>query len=85
MPSLRRLPKKRRVRRMFKRTGTTEGIELVSFKKSMTEDVVCQSCKRVIGRRSGKFIKFSGSSAVVVSPEYFICAKCGEKNKCSKG
>lgn len=66
---------------MFKRIGGPANIEVVNFKKTSTVDVICSTCKRVIGRKSGRFIKFSGSSAVVVSPVDCICSKCGGKNK----
>lgn len=62
---------------MFKRTGGPVKIETLNFDKS-SKNVVCQHCDEVVGKRNGKFTKFSGSNVVAVMASKFLCPKCGK-------
>ena len=66
---------------MFKKIGSPTNIEAVNFKKSATDNIVCSHCKAVVGRRNGRFSKFSGSNVVVVSISKFICPQCNETSE----
>jgi ribosomal protein L14 len=61
----------------FQRIGNPVNLEMVNFKKTATVTVCCAKCKAKVGRRNGQFIKFANSPVVVVSPEKFVCPKCG--------
>jgi hypothetical protein len=61
----------------FQRIGNPVNLEMVNFKKSSTINICCSKCKAAIGRRNGQFVKFANSPVVVVSPERFVCPKCG--------
>ena len=69
---------------MFKRIGSPAGIEVVAFDDKTAIDVNCKHCGCVAGRKNNSFVRFAGSTVVVVSPEMFMCPKCGAKNECSK-
>lgn len=61
----------------FQRIGNPVNLKMVDFKKSSTVTICCKKCKTAVGRRNGQFVKFSNSPVVVVSPERFVCPKCG--------
>ena len=70
---------------MFKRIGTPVDLSVVSFNKKKDLTIIkCASCESVVGRRSGTLVKFSNSTVVVVSPEKYICPKCGKTNSLEK-
>ena len=61
----------------FNRIGNPAKIESIDFKRASTIDIVCNHCKSIVGRRNGRFSKFTGSNAVMVSTPKFLCPKCG--------
>jgi len=70
---------------MFKRIGSPTSFEILNFKKKKDVFIVkCSGCDSVVGRRNGSLVKFSNSTVVVVSPEKFICPRCGKTNTCAK-
>jgi predicted nucleic-acid-binding Zn-ribbon protein len=65
---------------MFNRIGTPVSLDVLNFKNKDVTHVKCAGCESIVGRRNGSLVKFSNSTVVVVSPEKFICPKCGKAN-----